>query len=231
MHLRFNMNQNEILVTVIIPTYNRAHLIQETIQSVLDQTFSTWELIVVDDGSNDNSENVVRKFADERIKFYRLEHSGKISQVRNAGLRHASGNYIAFLDSDDLWEPHKLEFQLSLLKKYPQAAFTFSHGRQFGNGAIPPPNLEMFFVGDVFHAQLMEERFVLYPSTFLFKKEEVRWYFQWRKAGKTPETRWKYFNGARINSLYREPTDVSQVSCRRTPDAWTICIRSFKATL
>ncbi len=160
----------EPLVSIIIPTFNRAHLIGETIQSVLDQSYSNWELIIIDDGSTDDTENYINKFNDNRIHYHAIEHCGILGKVRNEGLRYSKGDFIAFLDSDDLWLPHKLEVQLSLLKKYPQAAFVFGHGEQFGNGAIPPPELEYLFVGNVFYPMLLNERFVFYVPTIMFKK-------------------------------------------------------------
>lgn len=161
----------ELLVSVVLPTYNRVHLISETIQSVMDQSYSNWELIIIDDGSTDDTENRIKKFNDNRIHYHAIAHCGILGKVRNVGLRHSKGDYIAFLDSDDVWLPHKLDFQLSLLKKYPQAAFIFGHGEQFGNGAIPPPELESLFVGNVFYPILLHERFVFYVPTIMFKKE------------------------------------------------------------
>src|SRR5258708_6930372 len=163
--------QESSLVSVIVRTYNRAHLIAETVQSVIDQTYKTWELIVVDDGSTDNTKRLISDFNDGRIKYYSIEQSGVIGKVRNAGINYSKGEYIAFLDSDDLWLPKKLEFQLSLLNKYSQASFVFGHGEQFGNNATPTPIVESFFVGNVFLPFLLEERFIFYVPTLLFKKE------------------------------------------------------------
>ena len=160
----------ERLVSIIIPTFNRAHLIGETIQSVLDQSYSNWELIIIDDGSTDDSRTAIDKFTDNRIHYHAIEHCGILGKVRNVGVNHSKGDYIAFLDSEDLWLSHKLEFQLSLLKEYPQAGFMFGHGKQFGTGAIPPPELEHLFVGNVFHPMLLNERFVFYVPTVIFKK-------------------------------------------------------------
>ena len=162
---------NEFLVSVIIPTYNRVGLIGETIQSVIGQSYTNWELIIIDDGSTDDTENQIKKFNDNRIHYYAIAHCGILGKVRNVGLSHAMGDYIAFLDSDDIWMPHKLEFQLSLLKKYSQASFAFGHGVQFGNGAIPPPELESLFVGNVFLPILLNERFVFYVPTIVFNKK------------------------------------------------------------
>jgi len=106
------------LVSIIVPTYNRSHLIGEAIQSVIDQSYENWELIIVDDGSTDDTRKRVEEFKDDRIRYYFIEHSGIIGNVRNVGLRYVRGDYIAFLDSDDIWLPNKLDYQLSLLKKY-----------------------------------------------------------------------------------------------------------------
>jgi glycosyltransferase involved in cell wall biosynthesis len=142
------------LVSIIVPTYNRADLIGETIQSVIDQTYKNWELIIVDDGSTDDSKNYITKFNDERIVYYAIEHCGILGKVRNVGISHAKGDYIAFLDSDDLWLPQKLEYQLTLLQQY-------------------PTELESLFVGNIFLPLLLEERFVFYVPTVLFKKKNL----------------------------------------------------------
>ena len=158
-------------VSVIIPTYNRAHLIGEAIQSVIDQTYPNWELIIVDDGSLDNTRNLVMSFVNSNIRYFIIDHCGILGKVRMEGLSHATGDYIAFLDSDDIWLPTKLEYQINLLHEHIKAAYIFGHGEQFGEGAIPPPELEKFFVGNVFLPVLIEERFVFYVPSLVFKKE------------------------------------------------------------
>ena len=165
------MRESEILVSVVVPTYNRAHLIGETIQSIIDQTYSNWELIIVDDGSIDDTKKVVDKFSDRRIQYLAIDHCGIFGKVRNVGMQKARGELIAFLDSDDLWTSNKLSFQLSLLKQNPDAGFIFGHAEQFGNGAIPPPQLETFYSGNVFVPYLLEERFVLVVPSIMIKKD------------------------------------------------------------
>jgi len=159
------------LVSIIVPTYNRAHLIEETIQSVIDQGYKNWELIIVDDGSIDDTKKKVEKCNDLRIRYFFIQHTGIIGAVRNFGIKNARGQFIAFLDSDDLWLPHKLEYQLDLLQKHPQAAFVFGHGEHFGSGATSTPNLERLFVGRVYEPFLFEQRFIFYMPTLLFRKE------------------------------------------------------------
>ncbi|RLC39556.1 MAG: glycosyl transferase [Candidatus Nealsonbacteria bacterium] len=104
-------------VSVIIPTYNRAHLIGRAIQSVLDQTYQDFEIIVVDDASTDNTKEVVKSFGDKRIKYLRLrENSGSSAAPKNTAIKITKGKYIALLDSDDEWLPEKLEKQIQLFK-------------------------------------------------------------------------------------------------------------------
>jgi len=105
-------------VSVVIPTYNRAHLLGGAIQSVLSQTYQDFELIVVDDGSTDDTEEVVRSFSDERLRHIRLEENSRTAAVpRNTGIKIATGEYLAFLDSDDEWLPQKLEKQVKAFEE------------------------------------------------------------------------------------------------------------------
>ena len=104
-------------VSVIIPTYNRAHLVGRAIRSVLNQTYQDFELIVVDDGSTDNTEEVVKGFNDDRIRYICHDENKGGSAARNTGIKIALGEYIAFLDSDDEWLPEKLRRQIGTLQK------------------------------------------------------------------------------------------------------------------
>lgn len=111
------MTGNNPLVSIILPTYNRASLLPKSIKSILLQTFADFEIIVVDDGSTDNTEVIVKMFADKRIRYCkRFEHQGAAS-ARNIGIKQASGTYIAFQDSDDIWLPDKLAKQMEVLQK------------------------------------------------------------------------------------------------------------------
>jgi len=106
-------------VSVVIPTYNRAHLLGRAIQSVLNQTYQDFELIVVDDGSSDNTEEVVTNFADPRINYLRHEQNRGAATARNTAIKTARGEYIAFLDSDDEWLPEKLDKQMKVFRNVP----------------------------------------------------------------------------------------------------------------
>src|SRR5947207_12701130 len=95
------------LVSVIMPAYNRAYLIDKSIESVLNQTYRRLELIVIDNYSEDDTESVVKSFAerDPRLKYFKYANHGLVAASRNAGIDAATGQYLAFLDSDDLWLP------------------------------------------------------------------------------------------------------------------------------
>lgn len=103
------------VVSVIIPTYNRVDKLKKTIESVLAQTFSDFELLICDDGSTDDTVTMVRQFADERIRWLSGSNSGGPATPRNRGIKDARGTWLAFLDSDDLWYTDKLEKQIALL--------------------------------------------------------------------------------------------------------------------
>jgi glycosyltransferase involved in cell wall biosynthesis len=107
------------LVSVVLPTYNRAYLIDRAIRSVLNQTYKDFELIVIDDGSTDNTEKVVKEFRekDKRIKYIQHEKNKGAAVARNTGIKAAKGEYIAFQDSDDEWVPEKLEKQMKAFDK------------------------------------------------------------------------------------------------------------------
>ncbi len=106
------------LVSIIMPSYNTAKYISDSINSVLYQTYKNWELIIVDDCSTDNTDEAVKPFlSDNRIRYLKNEKNSGAAVSRNYALREAKGKWIAFLDSDDLWEKDKLEKQISFMEK------------------------------------------------------------------------------------------------------------------
>ncbi|WP_417189864.1 glycosyltransferase family 2 protein [Bacteroides sp.] len=139
----------ERLVSVIMPSYNASRFIAESINSVLLQTYVHWELLIVDDCSKDNSVEVIQKFADidSRVKLFPLKENVGAAAARNIAIEHAQGRYIAFLDSDDVWNENKLRIQLSFMEQN-SYAFTFSDyyvmeedGRKTGNIVRVPASL------------------------------------------------------------------------------------------
>ncbi len=146
------MKDQSPLVSVVVPTYNAASTIRETMDSVLNQTYTDLELIVVDDGSTDDTARVVQEFRDERI-VYVYQRNQERSVARNNGISRAKGKYVAFVDADDLWLPSKLEQQLAVLEAHPDLGlvycdvfhfddftgkdlFLFSHIRRLYRGKI-----------------------------------------------------------------------------------------------
>lgn len=109
----------EPLVSIVMPTYNCAKYIEESVVSVIKQTYTNWELIIIDDCSTDNTEDIVKSYCekDNRIKYFRLDVNSGAAIARNEGIKCAKGRYIAFLDSDDLWMEKKLEKQISFMEK------------------------------------------------------------------------------------------------------------------
>ena len=122
--------------SVVIPLYNKEHYIEATIRSVLDQTCTDYEVLVVDDGSRDNSLALARKFESDRVRIIPQENQG-VSVARNTGILNAKGEYICFLDADDEWRPDYLATIDDLTVKYPESAiFVTAYAVNMGNGKI-----------------------------------------------------------------------------------------------
>lgn len=118
------------LVSIIMPVYNGEANIAESIASVLSQTYSLWELIIVDDCSTDNTGDIIAQFTNEHIRYWRQLQNTGVAGARNKAISMARGRYIAFLDSDDLWLPEKLERQLFFMKNN-DYGFSYTEYRQF----------------------------------------------------------------------------------------------------
>jgi len=135
------MNDEE-LVSIIMPCYNSAKYIADSISSVMNQTYRNFELIIIDDLSSDNSIEIINSFDDARIKLIQLAENGGAGVSRNKGIETAKGRFIAFLDSDDLWRPNKLEVQINFMLDQ-KCALTYSQYQKFSNAGkgrivIPP---------------------------------------------------------------------------------------------
>lgn len=126
------------LISIIMPSYNTANYISESINSVIRQTYKNWELIIVDDCSTDNTDEIINKFLkDERIKYLKNEKNSGAAISRNKALREAKGRWIAFLDSDDLWVQEKLEKQINFMEEN-NYIFTYTDYRINLNGKWLP---------------------------------------------------------------------------------------------
>lgn len=121
-------------VSVIIPTYNRAHLVSEAINSVLNQTYQDFEIIVVDDGSTDETHEKLKPYQD-KIKYVYVKNGGT-AYARNVGMKMAKGEYITFLDSDDLYYPHKIKIQANFLDKYNDIAMVYTELSAFDSNML-----------------------------------------------------------------------------------------------
>ncbi len=122
------------LVSVVMPTYNYAQFIGDAIRSVLDQTYENLELIIIDNYSEDNTENIIASFSDSRIKYKKFRNNGIIAASRNVGIHESHGKYIAFLDSDDMWKPTKIEKQIKLLENNENIFLVYSRYAVIRNG-------------------------------------------------------------------------------------------------
>jgi glycosyltransferase involved in cell wall biosynthesis len=133
------MNPDSPFISVIIPNFNRGDLLQETLESLLQQDYQNWEAIVVDDGSNDDSERNANKFVskDQRIRFFKRDRCPSGAPVcRNIGIRQSSGNYLIFLDSDDLLTPFALSQRASVIEKEPDYDFWVFPIRMFTSNPL-----------------------------------------------------------------------------------------------
>lgn len=145
---------NYALVSIIMIFYNSERFIREAVESVFAQTYGNWELLLADDGSTDTSSATARQFAEQypgKVRY--LEHYGHqnrgMSATRNLGIREARGEYIAILDSDDVWLPHKLEEQVTILDSFPEAAMVYGRTQFWFSWTGNPEDVERDFITDI----------------------------------------------------------------------------------
>jgi glycosyltransferase involved in cell wall biosynthesis len=157
-------------VSVIIPTYNRGWIVREAIDSVLGQTYEDFELVVVDDGSEDDTPAILSEYGD-KIRVLRQGNRG-VSAARNLGIRETSGNLIALLDSDDLWTPKKLERQTAFFRSRPDALICQTQETWIRNGRrVNPKNRHKKPSGAIFEPSL--SLCLVSPSAVMFKRELI----------------------------------------------------------
>ncbi|GAA0839865.1 hypothetical protein GCM10009113_04020 [Marinobacter szutsaonensis] len=166
------------LISVIMPCYNYGRFLHDSITSVINQSYKNWELIIVDDGSEDDSLEIAKSFTDSRIKVFTQPNKG-VSAARNLGLQHAEGEFIAFIDADDLWEIKKLELQHQSLLLDRECSISFCNFGRFSNN-----NTQSFgYFSDFFRnrkAKISKKTIFHYykGNTFqeLTKTSEMPWY-------------------------------------------------------
>jgi len=163
---------NSPLISVIIPMYNTAGFIEQTVKSVLTQTYGNFEVVVVDDGSTDDGAKLVALLqeADPRVKYIYQNNQG-VSAARNTAMENASGEYLAFLDSDDLWEPHKLEKQIRRIETTGMEACYCGY-RMFCGDEMGRAFPERYYEGKIL-PQVIMEKVSVWTSTIVIKKSIV----------------------------------------------------------
>ncbi len=159
-------------ISVVIPAFNAEKTILETIKSAQKQSFQDFEIIIINDGSTDNTVSLVKNISDSRIKVFSYENGG-LSVARNRGISRAVGDYIAFLDADDLWTSDKLELQLKALQQHPKAGLAYSW-TYFMDEQKQTVHLDrpLYFEGDV-HADLLVWNFLAHGSNPLIRKDAI----------------------------------------------------------
>lgn len=155
-------------ISVVIPSFNRREVLSRAVRSVMEQTFSAWELIVVDDGSEDESWKVVQETRDARVNYVYQKHRG-VSAARNLGMRLARGDWIAFLDSDDYWQPGKLERQLEALRHRPHYRVIYTDEIWIRRGRrVNPKKIHRKYSGWIYHRCL--PLCIISPSSVMLHK-------------------------------------------------------------
>ena len=167
------------LVSVVIPVFNGEAFLREAVQSVLDQKYSPVEIIIVDDGSTDGTEDVARSFP-ETIRYLHQTNQGPAA-ARNRGIENAQGSLIAFADADDLWPEGKLELQLTYLIRDPAMEIVMGRIQQMGLSVLAEPVFSVNLGSAVIRKSVFE-RVGLFDETMRYS-EDVDWFMRAREAG------------------------------------------------
>jgi glycosyltransferase involved in cell wall biosynthesis len=170
------------MVSVILTTYNRAQLVIESIHSVLNQTYTDLELIIADDGSEDDTEAQIQAISDPRIRYYKMPHTGRTAILKNLAISRSKGAFIAFIDSDDTWTENKLEKQIQLLSQQPGIGFSITDAISYKAGVVLSTRTYKDQQGiecvNIFN-RLKENRFVVYNPTLVLRRscfEKTGWF-------------------------------------------------------
>ena len=171
------MVNNVPKVSVIIPSYNSAAFMDEAIQSVLNQTFENFELIIVDDCSPDDTDSVVQKYlGDKRISYYKNASNLGLSGNWNKALKYAKGDYVKFLCSDDKFHPQLLEKFVVIMDQYPEVSLVSSYREEFGLAGVKnePPFAHLQKGQKIIVESLKERNWIGEPTCVMFRKENLK---------------------------------------------------------
>lgn len=160
-------------ISIVLPTYNRAHRIRESIDSILQQSYTKFELIIIDDKSTDNTFQIINEYKDSRIKYFRLEKNIGAAAARNFGIKKSAFEIIAFQDSDDFWHPDKLKIQYECIKDLPEqyALVYCSLRRNYSSEKVIPPK-NMSGTSGYIYKKLKKINFIS-TQTILSKKSAI----------------------------------------------------------
>lgn len=161
------------MVSIVVPVYNAAKYIENTIDMVCNQTYKDWELILVDDASRDGSADIIEEYIKgqgKRIRLIRKETNAGAAAARNSGIDASSGRYIAFLDADDVWAVDKLEKQIEFMEKT-GAVFSF-HSYEFGDERAKPTG-KIVHVPETLNFRQALSRTVIFTTTVMFDTEKI----------------------------------------------------------
>ncbi|WP_264874456.1 glycosyltransferase family 2 protein [Vibrio agarivorans] len=162
-------SKSQPLVSIVMPTYNRGYVISNAIQSVIEQVYKNWELLIVDDGSADNTKEIVESFSDERIKFFEMPENGGVSKARNFALNQAAGTYISYLDTDNDWSDNFLLNMVGNLEENPGFKSAYSAQYIF-KGSDRPYGIRF----GLFNRTLLENRNYIDMNAFVHKRSLYR---------------------------------------------------------
>jgi glycosyltransferase involved in cell wall biosynthesis len=202
------------LVSVVIPCHNQAHFLQEAIESVLSQTYPHFEIVVVDDGSTDNTQEVASRYPG--VRCVRQEKNQGLAEARNMGIRHTNGSYLVFLDADDRLLPEALEGGLRALKDHPECAFVAGRYRYiaFDGSPLPtpqPPRVE----GDHYLA-LLKHNYIAAPATVMYRRPVFEYVNGFDSSVSPAEDYDLYLRVAREFPIHRHETVIPEIRQNET---------------
>ncbi len=209
-------------ISVLIPTYNNARFVGEAIQSVLNQTYKNYEIIVIDDGSTDNTGDIVARF-NKRVKYIKQQNMG-LSGARNTGILHAKGEFFAFLDSDDLWTPLFLAASIAKIQEDKSVGLTYSWWDYIDENGIKLPEQGKYIQrGNIFHELVISNRFptisVLVRKRCLdeigFFDESLTALEDWDLWLRTAEKGWLFENIPQVLAHYRRHSNNMTLDINR----------------